>query len=289
MRVFAVVSVLSLIAAFACGTEDGASPFPVGSGASSGASGTSGTPVIPIFGDSGASADASATQSDANCTPNLEGILHDFRGKNESGGHQDFESVTGGSRTGLDPGMVSETLGTDRKPVFAGPTKSQSNKTNFDQWYRDTPGVNMTENITLPFVIDPATGRTTYESSAFFPLDGKGFGNTPGQGHNYSFTYELHTQFVYQGGEVFQFRGDDDVWVFVNDKLVVDLGGVHQAESATVSMDAVAAQIGIVPGQAYPLDFFFAERHTVQSNFRFETTLKFVNCSPILPPGDPPR
>jgi fibro-slime domain-containing protein len=61
------------------------------------------------------------------------------------------------------------------------------------------------------------------------------------------------------------------------------LGGVHGPESAVVDIDAIAAQIGITPGNAYPFDFFFAERHTSDSNFRMETTLKFVNCNPILP------
>jgi fibro-slime domain-containing protein len=37
-----------------------------------------------------------------------------------------------------------------------------------------------------------------------------------------------------------------------------------------------------VKGQTYALDFFFAERHTVESNFRLETTLKFTNCAPII-------
>jgi fibro-slime domain-containing protein len=262
----------------ACGTESEPSLFPDGGmGSSSGSSGES-SGFLPFPDASGRDGSQGA---DGSCTPQLIGLARDFRGADEPMGHADFESVVGG-RTGLDPNMVQVELGADKKPVFSGPTKSQTTKANFDQWFRDTPGVNLTEEVTLPFVID-AAGKTVFDTTAFYPLDSKAFGNTPGRAHNYGFTYELHTEFLYQGGEVFNFRGDDDVWVFVNGKRIIDLGGVHVAESASVAIDAVAAAIGITKGQAYPLDFFFAERHTVESNFRFETTLKFVNCAPILP------
>jgi fibro-slime domain-containing protein len=260
----------------ACGTDSDPSLFPDGGMGSSSSGESSGFVPFPD-----ASGRDGAPGADGSCTPQLTGLARDFRGANEPMGHPDFESVVD-SRTGLDPNMVQVGLGADKKPVFNGPTKSQTTKDNFDQWFRDTPGVNLTEEVTLPFVID-AAGKTVFDTTAFYPLDAKGFGNTPGRAHNYGFTYELHTEFLYQGGEVFNFRGDDDVWVFVNGKRIIDLGGVHQTESASVTIDAIAAGIGIAKGQAYPLDFFFAERHTVESNFRFETTLKFVNCAPILP------
>ncbi|MEO7093955.1 MAG: fibro-slime domain-containing protein, partial [Polyangiales bacterium] len=63
-----------------------------------------------------------------------------------------------------------------------------------------------------------------------------------------------------------------------NGKLVIDLGGVHGAEDAEVDLDARAAELGITKGKVYPLDFFFAERHTSESTFRIDTTLDFVSC-----------
>jgi fibro-slime domain-containing protein len=87
--------------------------------------------------------------------------------------------------------------------------------------------------------------------------------------YNFHFTTEIHVSFQYNGGETFTFTGDDDVWVFINKQLVIDLGGVHGAANANVQLDT----LGLAPGGIYPLDVFHAERHTVQSNFRIDTTI----------------
>jgi fibro-slime domain-containing protein len=192
-------------------------------------------------------------------TIQLTGTIRDFNAS-----HPDFEGTIA-----VDPGIVQATLGLDGKPVYAnngGPTTS--GQANFDQWYRDVMGVNMTDSLTITLDDTGHPGVYTFADPEFFPIDGLLLGNE-GRPHNYHFTYEIHSQFTYQGFETFHFTGDDDLWVFINDSLVIDLGGVHAALSDSVDLTT----LGLTLGNTYDFDLFFAERHTTASNFLIETSI----------------
>lgn len=211
---------------------------------------------------------------DAQQCGTLTATLRDFQST-----HPDFEHALGDDR-----GLVKADLGGDNKPVYApaGATGTVSGQASFDQWYRDVAGTNLTFTQDLPLTEDPP-GTFTFDDETFFPLDGLGFPETfvggDGQPHNFHFTTEIHSSFTYKGGEVFTFTGDDDVFVFVNKKLALDLGGVHAAESQTIDFDAQAGALGIAVGDTYQLDVFHAERHTVDSHFRMATT---IDCFVVI-------
>ena len=193
-------------------------------------------------------------------------VIRDFKQN-----HPDFEY-----RVGTDRNIVLPDLGLDGRPVYAyeggESSYTTTGKDNFNQWYKNIDDVNTAISQQLEMrEIEPQLWE--YDSSSFFPIDGQGFGDE-GNSHNYHFTLETHLKFFYVEGGSFSFRGDDDLWIFINGKLAIDLGGVHGAQGKTVNLDDYAEELGIEPGNSYSFDLFFAERHRTQSNFKFQTTFE---------------
>lgn len=277
---FSTVALFVLVTAtvaFGCGGDDDDGTASNGSGGGSasgnGGNGTGGLNLGGGANGTGTGGSGNGTGSGGNgyCGSTLTGTIRDFQVA-----HPDFEY-----NIGDDLGLVATDLGSDDKPVYAGGsgTSTTTGQANFDQWFRDVAGTNQSQLLSL--TLSPAGGNVyTYSNNAFFPIDNQLFGNESNP-HNFHFTFELHTKFIYLGGEVFTFTGDDDLFVFVNRKLAIDLGGVHGAQNGQVDLDARAGELGITLGQTYQLDFFFAERHTSESNFRIDTTIgSFVDCGP---------
>ena len=241
-------------------------------------------------------------------------VLRDFKAFDETNGHPDFQQYNG-----AESGIVQNMLGATGKPVHVTTNKARTTNNNpgvttdyFGMWYRDVDNVNRTVRTTLPFT-RLMTGEYQYNNADFFPLDGvvgawgvyTGGTDPNGMQRDFHFTSEVRYWFEYRGGESFDFTGDDDVWVFVNKRLGVDLGGVHGAQTGNIVFHASngtgavcdllngcgarrTVDFGMTVGSVYEIVVFQAERHTQRSNYRltlgnFQGTRS--SCAPVCGDG----
>jgi len=197
-------------------------------------------------------------------------------------------------------GMVEKQLGPNGVPVRAKnfPESSCTNATHLNNWFLPevlyNDGVNTYTNVTCRdleltltddgfwlgqkddespegglFLLDDfrwLDSAQTIENPHYDSLSGGD--DIPGY-HNYGFTMKIQAEFVYVKGQYFEFNGDDDVWVFINNKLVVDIGGQHKKVRKAVNLDT----LNLTPGETYPFHIFYAERKRTQSNFMMRTSI----------------
>lgn len=220
-------------------------------------------------------------------------------------------------------GLVKNTLGADGYPVPAftsadganGTVASGIDKTswyvtghdpvlptdNFYRWFHNTDKSQRVDGRKVTFTTNDGGHTYTYGNKGVFPIDDFDFSQddpTTIKYHGTNFHYTAHLQFALRvkadGTEVFKFEGDDDVWVFLNNKLVLDIGGLHEMLTGyfTVNKDNTIttytqeklssgemtkrtynlSDFGIKKGDIVNLDFFYAERSTTESNMRITIT-----------------
>jgi fibro-slime domain-containing protein len=214
----------------------------------------------------------------------LSGTIRDLNGTtypcgNPSCGHLDFEKPCPCDYR-VFTGIVLPTLGSDKTPVYNNSTTYTMNHGPvwFHSWYHDVPGNNTKSTVSITLIKQPTVPTSwSYVNDSFFPIDNQLWGadgsDSSGKPHNFSFTYEIHNSFTYQGGESFNYAGDDDLWIFINNNLVLDLGGVHAKAPGSIPLDS----LGLTKGNSYPIDIFYAERHTVSSDLEITTSIQIQN------------
>ncbi len=237
----------------------------------------------------------------------LLGVVRDFPPESH---HPDFKinpSATPGARSAKNIALM---LDADKKPVYVGGGRrvttefrdAAGNKiawcapvapgdqtgnlsgsdnggitsaTTFSDWFRDKPGVNMSRAWSIRLERE-SNGVYVYDVNDFHPVDNQLLGNGPDE-HNFYFTYEIDCTFIAQPGQFITFTGDDDCWIFVNNRLVIDHGGIAANRRQHFTLD----RLGLTAGQAYEMKFFFAERYQPQSQFRLETNIGMHSYSEV--------
>ncbi len=119
----------------------------------------------------------------------------------------------------------------------------------------------------------------------FWPIDKEGYDSSSLYGNttnvvdasgtqNGNFALVGTAQFTYKENDYFYFSGDDDVYLFINGKLALDLGGAHGVCYKEIRLSELDQDYyGLVAGEVATFTFFYMERCSDNSNFSMRTNI----------------
>ncbi len=183
--------------------------------------------------------------------------------------HSSFhvDLAAGAETTEPEPVDLGDVAGIWRRPTDSGIHSAGT----FDEWFRDIPGVNMSQHYSITLTQD-AAGVYEFQSSDFNPIDNVLLGNE-GEAHNYFFTYEIDATFTYEqdARQYLLVHGIGDAYVFVNGALAIDLGGLgyNGGKTQYVFLDRFC----LADGQTARIQIFHAQRSRSLAIWRLRTNM----------------
>jgi fibro-slime domain-containing protein len=224
-------------------------------------------------------------------TTTVWGVFRDFRKHHQPGGHSDFgKNPNAGDAHSM--GNVADTLDADGLPVFTGVGQVVASQwrdsggrpihpslydaalgdsagswggaddgainsvNSFRQWFRDVPGINASNAFGLEFELDESTGHWVYDEDKHVKTNKAIIGGGSNSNFEYSFALDLDVTYHAGDGDFIEVSGMDDMWVFIDGKLVADLGGVNHSATMFVPLD----RLGLTDGEQYEVKIFMTER-----------------------------
>lgn len=136
----------------------------------------------------------------------------------------------------------------------------------------DTPGAIITNKSQATNRFWPIDGEG-YESSEYYGEGETSWYTKDGAQQNGNFTLVGTAQFIYKTDDYFYFSGDDDVYLYINGRLAVDLGGAHGVCYKEINLSELGEEYGLVEGQPATFTFFYMERCSDNSNFSMRTNI----------------
>ena len=186
----------------------------------------------------------------------------------------------------VETGLVWDELDEQFLPVAIGgellPNSGLGGES-FGRWFNQVDGKSKSFASFMNLTYNEKQGSIGYRNEEFYPLDEieQAADESVNQdGHNHLFTFNLGVPFrvLADGREEFEIEADDDTWVFIDDALVLDMGGIHDVAigrlwineageiySAVENIDFAYSGVKLKVGDEAVIRIFHADRNSKNS------------------------